>query len=124
MKSTRRNKGIVLIVIGTIIAIYVLFPFYLVIMNSFKQQSDIISSPVSLAGASFTQLATNLSKVVNNTNFPFWYSFGTSAVVTLISLALLALFGGMAAWVISRNNKKKWSIAIYMVFGKLNSEIN
>ena len=41
--------------------------------------------------------------------------FGTSAVITVVSLVLLALFGGMAAWVICRN-KTKWSTAIYMVF--------
>ena len=52
---------------------------------------------------------------VNNTNFSFWYAFGTSAVITVVSLVLLALFGGMAAWVICRN-KTKWSTAIYMVF--------
>lgn len=85
-------------------------------MNSFKQQSDIVASPVSLAGASFAQLADNLNKVINNSNFQFWFAFGTSAVVTIVSLILLALFGSMAAWVISRNNKKKWSVVIYMIF--------
>ena len=30
--------------------------------------------------------------------------------------ALLALFGSMAAWVISRNNKKVWAAVIYMIF--------
>ena len=39
----------------------------------------------------------------------------TSAVVTILSLVLLALFGGMAAWVICRN-KTKWSTFIYMTF--------
>ena len=59
---------------------------------------------------------TNLDKVINNSNFQFWYAFGTSVVVTIISLILLALFGGMAAWVISRNNKKMWATVIYMIF--------
>ncbi len=116
MKETRRSKRILLGVIGLLIALYVLFPFYLVVMNSFKAQTSIVASPVSWAGASFAQLKDNLGKVVNNSNFRFWYAFGTSAVVTIISLILLALFGGMAAWVISRNNKTKWATAIYMVF--------
>ncbi len=116
MKKTKTSKNIVLIIIGTVVAMYILFPFYLVVMNSFKQQSDIVASPVGLTGASFSQLFENLNKVVNNSNFQFWYAFGTSAVITVISLVLLALFGGMAAWVISRNNRKKWATAIYMVF--------
>ena len=101
---------------GVLIALYVLFPFYLVVMNSFKAQTSIVASPVSLAGASFAQFAENLGKVVNNSNFNFWYALITSVVITVVSLVLLAVFGGMAAWVISRNNRKKWATAIYMVF--------
>ena len=103
-------------VIGIIIAVYVLFPFYLVVLNAFKNQASIVADPVSFVGASFGQLRANLSAVVNNQNFSFWYAFGTSAVITVISLVLLAVLGAMAAWVISRNNKKKWATAIYMVF--------
>ena len=116
MKKTRRSKTIILTIIGLLIAVYVLFPFYLVVMNSFKAQTSIVASPVSWGGASFDQLKTNLDKVINNSNFQFWYAFGTSAVITVVSLILLAVFGGMAAWVISRNNKTKWATAIYMVF--------
>ncbi|MCR5716340.1 MAG: carbohydrate ABC transporter permease [Lachnospiraceae bacterium] len=111
-----RIRGAICTVIGIVIAIYVLFPFYLVVLNAFKAQTSIVESPVSLAGAKFTQLLTNLSSVVNNSNFNFWYAFATSAVVTIVSLVLLALLGSMAAWVISRNHKTKWATAIYMVF--------
>jgi len=103
-------------VVGIIIAVYILFPFYLVVLNAFKNQVSIVANPIGLVGSSFAQLKTNLSAVVNNPNFSFWFAFGTSAVITVISLILLAVLGAMAAWVISRNNKKKWSIAIYMVF--------
>lgn len=116
MKKTKTSRNIILTIVGLLVATYILFPFYLVVMNSFKQQTDIVASPVGIGGASFSQLADNLNSVVNNSNFQFWYAFGTSAAVTIISLVLLALLGGMAAWVISRNNKKKWAAAIYMVF--------
>ncbi len=116
MKGARTTRNIILTIVGIVIAVYVLFPFYLVVMNSFKNQASIVASPVSLAGASFSQLMTNLDKVINNSNFQFWYAFGTSALVTIVSLVLLALFGGMAAWVISRNNKKMWATVIYMIF--------
>ena len=116
MKVENKSKKVVLTIVGVLIAIYVLFPFYLVVMNSFKAQTSIVQSPVSLAGASFEQLKINLDKVINNSNFQFWYAFGTSAVVTIVSLVLLAVLGSMAAWVISRNNKTKWATAIYMIF--------
>ncbi len=116
MKVTRKSKRVILTIIGIIIAIYILFPFYLVVMNSFKKQTAIVADPISAAGASFHQFATNLDHVVNNSNFNFWYALSTSAIITVVSLILLALFGAMAAWVISRNNKTKWATAIYMIF--------
>ena len=94
---------------------YTLFPFYLVVLNTFKNANGIVANPVGISGISFSQLMANISAVVNNSNFNFWYAFGTSVVITVFSLVLLALFGGMAAWVICRN-KTKWSTAIYMVF--------
>ena len=112
----KRTKSYILTVVGVIIALYVLFPFFLVVLNSFKAQASIVESPVAFKGASFGQLMKNLNAVINNSNFQFWYAFGTSAVITIISLVLLALLGSMAAWVISRNNKTKWAYAIYMIF--------
>ncbi len=116
MKVTKKSKVIALTIVGIIIAIYILFPFYLVVMNSFKKQTDIVANPISTLGASFSQFVTNVSSVANNSNFNFWSAFATSAIITVVSLFLLALFGSMAAWVISRNNRKKWSTAIYMIF--------
>ena len=116
MNSTRKGKSLVLGIVGTFIALYVLFPFYLVVMNAFKKQTDIVADPVRFRGVSFAQLLKNLNAVIHNSNFNFWYAFGTSTVVTIVSLILLILFGSMAAWVISRNHKKAWATAIYMVF--------
>ena len=116
MNSTRKGKSLVLGIVGTFIALYVLFPFYLVVMNAFKKQTDIVADPVRFRGVSFAQLLKNLNSVIHNSNFNFWYAFGTSTVITIVSLVLLVLFGSMAAWVISRNHKKAWATVIYMVF--------
>ena len=116
MSKTKNEKNILLGVVGTCIALYILFPFYLVVMNAFKKQADIVANPVSAAGVNASQLLKNLNAVINNSNFNFWYAFGTSAMVTIISLLLLVVLGSMAAWVISRNNKKTWATTIYMVF--------
>ena len=114
MKMKKSSK-IIFTILGTIVAVYTLFPFYLVVLNTFKNANGIVANPVGFGGVSFSQLMANISAVVNNSNFNFWYAFGTSVIITVLSLVLLALFGGMAAWVICRN-KTKWSTAIYMVF--------
>ena len=116
MKTKLKTSTFVTIMtIAVVVALYTLAPFFLVCINVLKNANGIVADPVSLAGASFNQLMTNLTNVVNNSNFSFWFAFGTSALITIISLILLALFGGMAAWVICRN-KTAWSNAIYMVF--------
>ena len=111
----KTSRVVILMIIAIILAAYILFPFVLVVLNSFKTQSAIVSNPISAAGASFQQFVSNASSVINNKNFVFWHAFGSSTLVTVISLFLLAVFGGMAAWVICRN-KAKWSVVIYMVF--------
>ena len=116
MKSRMKTSSFVIIMaVAILIAIYILLPFLLVVINVFKNANGIVADPVGFTGANVGQLFTNLSNVINNSNFSFWYAFGTSALITVLALILLALFGGMAAWVICRN-KAKWSTAIYMVF--------
>jgi raffinose/stachyose/melibiose transport system permease protein len=115
MKKRGRTSAIIVTIIAILLAAYILFPFYLVLLNTFKSANSIVSNPVGFAGASVSQFVTNLTSVVNNSNFSFWYAFGTSALITIISLILLAVLGSMAAWVICRN-KTKWATAIYMVF--------
>ncbi len=107
--------GIIIRIVFFLIALYVLFPFLLVVINVFRTANDIVANPVSTSGMEFGKLTKNLTAVINNSNFSFWSAFGTSAIVTVLSIVLLALFGGMAAWVICRN-KTKWSMFIYMVF--------
>lgn len=116
MKTKMKTSSFAIVMtLAVIVAIYTLLPFLLVVINVFKNANGIVADPVGFTGVSVGQLMTNLSNVVNNTNFSFWFAFGTSALITILSLILLALFGGMAAWVICRN-KTKWSTAIYMVF--------
>ena len=109
------SRVVIKFAIAVVIAIYVLFPFALVIINSCKQTQDITSNPIGLKGMSIGQLISNLNDVVNNPNFLFWHAFGYSVLITVLSLVLLALFGAMTAWVICRN-KTKWATLIYFTF--------
>ena len=116
MHTKEKSSTVVIrMIIAIIVAAYVLFPFILLLINSGKETSDITSNPVSLAGASFGQLLTNIKAVINDPNFLFWKSFGSSALITILSLVMLSLFGAMAAWVICRN-KTVWSTVIYFTF--------
>ena len=111
----KSSTVIIRLIIAIIIAAYVLFPFILLLINSGKATADITANPVSFAGASFSQLGANIKAVINDPNFLFWSSFGSSALITVLSLVMLSLFGAMAAWVICRN-KTVWSAVIYFTF--------
>lgn len=77
---TKKTPKVVLTAVAIVIAAYILSPFYLVLINTFKNANGIVANPVSFAGASFAQFKTNISNVVNNSNFSFWSAFGTSAI--------------------------------------------
>ncbi|MCR5154667.1 MAG: carbohydrate ABC transporter permease [Lachnospiraceae bacterium] len=116
MKTKEKVSSLIIkTVIAVLVAAYVLFPFFLVVINSCKATEDITANPIGFKGISFANLVSNLTDVINNTHFRFWYAILVSFVVTLLSLVLLALLGAMAAWVICRNHTK-WSAAIYFTF--------
>ena len=113
MKSQHR-RSLIADIVGCFIAIIVLLPFFLVLINAAKSSADIVVSPVSLP-TNWRQMLTNMSNVINNQNFSYWTSFASSMLITVVSLALLTVFSSMAAWVLSRN-KTRWSNVIFMVF--------
>ncbi|MBO4374753.1 MAG: carbohydrate ABC transporter permease [Lachnospiraceae bacterium] len=111
----KTSSKVIKMLIAIVVAVYVLFPFFLVVINSCKETADITANPTGLNGISFGQLISNLRDVITNTHFLFWSAFGYSTLITILSLVLLALFGSMAAWVICRNHTK-WSTVIYFTF--------
>ena len=114
-RKPKTSTLVIQTIIAIIIALYVLFPFFLVLINSFKSTEAITKDPIGLTGMSLSQFSTNMTDVINNTHFLFWSAFGSSAIITVLSLVLLAVFGGMAAWVICRNHTV-WSQVIYFIF--------
>lgn len=113
--KAQRTRRIIGTVVGAIIALVVLAPFILVVINSAKTSEAIVISPIALP-ESWGQIFTNMSGVINNSNFSYWTSFGSSLLITVVSLILLTVFSSMAAWVLSRHHREKWSNAIFMMF--------
>lgn len=75
-----------------------LFPIGLVMFNSFKSRRAIFDAPLALPTAeSFTVIG--YQRVLEQSDFLLF--FGNSLIVTLIPLALVLLFGAMAAWALS-----------------------
>lgn len=113
--KAQRTKRVIGTVIGAIIALIILSPFILVVINSAKTSEAIVISPISLP-ENWGQLITNMTGVMNTSNFSYWTSFGSSLLITVVSLILLTVFSSMAAWVLSRHHREKWANAIFMMF--------
>lgn len=113
-KALARKKRIhaIMMVLLIIVFLAFIFPFILVVINVFKQKSDIMRDPLALVG----------SKGFTLENFPnamekmgFWKSFANSLVITVSSTVLTILFASMTAFVIVRN---KWK-ACGLLFGAM-----
>lgn len=100
--ARKRRINAILMVILIIVFIAFIFPFLLVVINVFKQKSDIMRDPMAIIG----------SKGFTLENFPnamakmdFWKVFGNSLIITVTSTILTILLSSMTAFVVVRN---KW----------------
>ena len=67
------------------LALVILLPFVLVILNSAKTSADIVISPLSIP-AKWGQMLENFKNVIHNDSFNYWKSFFSSLFITVISL--------------------------------------
>src|SRR5258707_8801355 len=73
-------------------------PLLLVVMNSFKARNAIFGAPLAPPDASTFSLV-GYEKVFRASNILTYFS--NSLIVTLVSMALVLLFGAMAAWALT-----------------------
>ena len=109
--SRRRMVGEVLVML-----LFLLFmvPFLLVVLNSAKTSAEIINSPVAWPG-NWGQMFKNIATIFESPIVRYTSAFINSLIITVLSLAAIAFFSAMAAWVLVRN-KKGWSTALFLMF--------
>ena len=90
-------------------------PILLVVMNSFKARSAIFGAPLALPDSSTFSLI-GYEKVLRASNILTYYS--NSLIVTLVSMALVLLFGAMAAWALTEYGfRGSRLLALFLAFG-------
>ena len=90
-------------------------PIFLILFNSFKSRSAIFGSPLSLPNATTFSLI-GYSSVLGKANFSLY--FANSLIVTVGSLALVLLFGAMAAWALTEYRFRGNAIVgLYLAIG-------
>lgn len=100
----------ILEVLGLLLALLYISPFYIIVINSFKTKKNILSDTIGLPTKFVVE---NYPKAMEKMNF--MQSFANSLIITTITLLLLVLFSAMAAWVLVRT-KSKISGFVFMMF--------
>ncbi len=106
-------KEKILEIMGIILLILFLFPFFIVVINAAKPADMIIRSPLALP-QKWSVLFENMHRVINSPNMNYWKSFFDSVIITAASLFTIVLFSSMAAWVLERSHTK-WSNVIFYI---------
>ena len=85
-----------------------LFPFYLMVINSFKNRTEIISNPLGIISKMDLSNFVNAFKRMN-----YLDAFINSLIITTISVLIIALFSSMTAYFFVRS---KWKINKFLFF--------
>ncbi len=101
---TNRTRSInsLLTVLFIVLSVLWMFPIVLVLINSFKGSAAIALTPFDLPTEETFVALQNYITGMNNGNFPFYMSVFYSALITVLSVALILLCTSMAAWYINR----------------------
>ncbi|OAK75540.1 carbohydrate ABC transporter permease [Lederbergia galactosidilytica] len=110
MIARQRSKKIGLIVLGIFLSLFWFYPFYLVIVNSFKTKSEIFANTLGLPTEGTLENYTEAFIALD-----FVKSFFNSLFITVSSIFLICIVTSMAAYALSRRQGKT-SSAIYFLF--------
>ncbi len=101
-------------VVGLVLFLVVLFPFFIVLVNSGKAPFAITQNPLALPG-DWAQILKNIVTIWTSPNVQYSSSFVSSVIITTVSLVLLNVLSSQAAWVLVRT-KTRTSAAIFLIF--------
>ena len=113
VSAVRRAKhGWILTLFFSILAVFYLYPIFLVLINSLKKKGFIMKSPFALPDERSFFGMTNFVMGIEKTNF--FAAFGNSVIITVGSVAVIIFCTSMCAWFITRVHNK-FTMALYML---------
>ncbi|MDX6153653.1 carbohydrate ABC transporter permease [Marinococcus sp. PL1-022] len=115
MRGNREKKNLRwLEVLGIVLGLLWLAPFYLMLVNAFKSKSEIFQGvlglPASFRFENFIQAFDDLD---------FLQSLFNSIMITGLSILIIILFSSMAAYALSRNKSKLSTVILFTFVGAM-----
>jgi raffinose/stachyose/melibiose transport system permease protein len=98
----------------TLISIAYVFPVFMVVVNSFKQNTFVKTATFAMPNAESFAGWGNFIKGMTFGGYPFTNSVFYSVIITLISTVLIILVTSMAAWYITRVDSRVCRIVYYL----------
>lgn len=116
MQKTRKRKIGLYVLEGFAILFFIIYlsPLILLVINSAKTGSQIITNPLGMP-ENWGTLFSNINKVLTSTTVNYKSSFISSTIITVGSLFAITIFGAMCGWALTRR-KSKGSNFIYFMF--------
>ena len=113
VSAVRRAKhGWILTLFFSILAIFYMYPIFLVVINAVKKKAFITRTPFALPDERSFFGLTNFVNGIEKTNF--FAALGNSVIITVGSVALIILCTSMCAWFVTRVHNKM-NTGIYML---------
>lgn len=103
MKNKKMRTGRIRFAGLCFLLVIYLFPFLLVLINSFKAKRDVIKNPLAIIGTEGFY-GSNYAQAIQRMNFG--RAFGNSLFITIASVLLIVLFSSMTAYLFTRNDWK------------------
>ncbi|MGY3551614.1 raffinose/stachyose/melibiose transport system permease protein [Bradyrhizobium sp. USDA 4472] len=115
MTTEQRARSLGVHVVLIAYSLLAVGPILLVVMNSFKVRNAIFGSPLAPPEAATFSLI-GYEKVFRSSHILTYYS--NSLIVTLVSMALVLLFGAMAAWALTEYRfRGSTALALFLSIG-------
>ena len=112
--SMQRHGKTALSVFFALFSIAYVFPVFMVVVNSFKQNTFVKTETFAMPTAESFAGWSNFVKGMTFGGYPFVNSVFYSTVITLISTVLIILVTSMAAWYITRVDSRVCRIVYYL----------
>ena len=113
LSAQSRGKAALSVVFAVISLIYV-FPVFMVVVNSFKQNTFVKTETFAMPSAESFAGWNNFITGMTFGGYPFVNSVFYSVVITVLSTALIVLFTSMAAYYITRVDSRICRIIYYL----------
>ena len=97
-------------------AVY-LVPFYIAVVNAFKMRADIFGNPLGIPFARLT--LDNLARNLNTPHFNVGVAYGTSVVLSGLTVVFVVLLGAAMPYVISRRRQRIFTFAYLLLLAGL-----